>query len=187
MKGIEDAALAVTDRVTSTMPTRIAELRTRLSDPTLPDLITVAPFDQSTLSMDKWPAVLVVPGTTLTMARTDTDGVVEEWTVRYRLRAFVYVRGHDQARTAQIRYRLTLALREVLMLSRKFDGFSVVESTLRESFSDVETPPAGADTIAAAYIEFDLDSREELQRGTAVGAVASATVDTRVVPHNQPL
>ncbi len=187
MRGIEDAAVAVAGRVTERMPAKLVELRDRYEDPQLPDLVTVATFDQSTLSMDKWPAVLIVPGRTVSMRRTDTDGVDEEWEVRYRLRAFAYVRGQHEDRTAQVRYRHALALREVLMTSRRFDGMTVLADTISESYSDVETSAEGHSTIAAAYLEFDLTSAETLRRGASVGTVGSATVDTHVVPHHQPL
>ena len=187
MRGIEDAAVAVAARVRAAMPAKLAELRGRYEDPQLPDLVTVATFDQAHLSMDKWPAVLIVPGTTVAMRRTDTDGVDEVWEVRYRLRAFSYVRGQHEDRTAQVRYRHALALREVLMTSRRFEGMTILADTIRESYSDVETAPEGAGTVAAAYLEFEMTAAETLRRGSIAGTVGAATVDTYAVPHHQPL
>jgi len=186
MIGPEGATKAVAERVADLMPDKLVELRERLADDKLPEVNSITAFDDHRIPMNKWPAIMVVPQDTPKMTMAGTNGVEEKWTPRYVMRAFVWVRGSDQLNVALNRYRITLALREVLLASRVFDQFELDVTTFRESFSDV-MDVKNEGTIAGAWIQFDMTSEETLTTGTALGTVATADVNTDVIPQHPAL
>ena len=185
MKGIEECVNAVVDRVDARMPDKVTQLRERYGIEDASDLpipSAAAAYDRAAIPVEDWPAIMIVPGRTVRMRRVDTDGIEETWEVRYRLRAFVWARGDAAKETALTRYRLTLGLREVLATSRKFGQHRIDSETLVESFSDVAVDEDAGATIAAAYLEFEIDVEETLTTGQQSAVVHSARADTRLVP-----
>lgn len=187
MIGVEGATAAIATRVGNLLPDKMAELRERLADPKLPEVNSVTAFDDNRIPIQKWPAIMIVPQTTPKMTWSGTDGVDEKWTVRYKMQAFVWVRGTNQLDVAINRYRITLALREVLLRSRQFDEYELDITTFQESYSDVMVDKKTEATIAGSWIQFEMTADETLTTGTALGTVAVATVDTGVIPPHPAL
>jgi len=186
MIGPEGATVAVATRIANLMPDKLIELRERLADEKLPEVNSVTAFDDHRIPMQKWPAIMVVPQDTPKMTMAGTNGVEEKWSTRYVMRAFVWVRGADKLNVAINRYRITLALREVLLASRRFGDFELDVTTFRESFSDV-MDIKNEGTIAGAWIQFDMTSEETLTTGTALGTVTTTDVNTGVIPPHPAL
>lgn len=187
VRGIEAASEALAQRVGDRINGKVDELRTRLTDPDLPDVNSVVSFDGNRIAMEEWPAVMVVPQKTVRMVFQNTDGVDETYNVRYQLQVFVWVRGDDEPSTAINRYRLTLALRETLIESRIFGDYELDITTFVESFSDVMQDEDTKATIAGAYIQLELTADETLTRGTKLGTADTAEVNTGLLPPHPAL
>jgi hypothetical protein len=187
VNGVEGATEAVTERVRSLIAAKMLELRDRYQNPDLPDVNSVTAFDDNRIPIDGWPAIMIVPQTTPKMTWAGTNGVDETWTARYVMRGFVWVRGNDQLDVALNRYRISLALREVLLASRRFDDYELDVTTFQESYSDTMVDKKTEATIAGAWIQWEMTSEETLRTGRALGTVETTRVDTDVVPQHPAL
>ena len=188
MKGIEGACLVVVDRIAELFNPHLAVMRERLEDPELPDCNSITAYDATTVGLEEWPAIMVVPQLTRSVVGSgEQDGLTETWHVRYALQAFVWVRGDDDLRTTATRYRYTLALREVLMGSRLFGDYELDPVTLKESFSALMQDRKTSATIAGAYLEFDIHGDEVLDRAEPLGLANTITPDTGVLPQHPAL
>lgn len=194
MRGVEDAARLVADRLADRLPGKVDEMRARYGATVdvLPDVVTVDAFDRQRLPVEAWPAVLVVGQETRGMAPARVTGAGETFEVRYALRVYVWARAGDEAATDTARKRYALAVRELLIGGRVIDvdgdgrpaGWADPLS-LVESYSDLAVDDSGA-TVAGAYVGVDVILVESVP-GDPVGEVATVNVDTAALPPHPAL
>lgn len=140
---------------------------------------------------DRWPQVFV--------AGRDTVRTVEEapgrFTVTYSLRVWVLADGQEHAETDARRDRLMLAVREALLdrqlialdelqpgiEAEDIDGAAAVRPGIVESFADVALED-DARTVAAGYLDVQLDVHEELADAGAPFAGAEPAIGTVMPP-----
>lgn len=181
---------------------RVLETRYQLAAGTLPDPVLVAAQERGQLAIEDWPSVFVLPQRTRSQRLTEVrpDGS-EVYRVRYMLRILSWVRSDGYATTDQLRKRYVLAVREALLERKQLapaptygDGdfgtqvsdVVVVPESMREDYSDVMTDEAGR-TIAAAFIDVDVDVEEVLDGPAALGTVETTEVDTAALPPHPAL
>jgi hypothetical protein len=118
--------------------------------------------DQPRLEGDEWPAVLVVGQNLLRQKRIDVTGEGSVYLRTYRIRVYLFARGSSFEQTSRTRYALVLAAVEALMADQTLGdpNVTVDEDSIRESYSDVDTPPKSRRSIAAAFIECDATIQE---------------------------
>lgn len=135
--------------------------------------------DRPELSLDEFPAVLVVGQEAPTLiAEPPEDGELV-WRATYRLRIFTFVRGQEFAQTSAYRYRLIRAVREVLAASPRLTETIAVAaqgSPWRESYSETSgVDPDDGRSVAGAYLELPVRAEERLAV-TALGTASSTVV-----------
>jgi hypothetical protein len=184
--GVEGASQLLADAMAAGVPARLAELEERLElEPgtvTRPQL--VLPRDEWHLRLEDYPAILVVPQEVRGMERLDvTDDGGEAYAVRYAMRVFVWARGEHASDTDLVRKRLTLAVREALLMPGALGDVGVIDPvSLGESYSDVAEDDEIKATIAAAFIACDV-VLEETMSGPGPNYSADAVlVDVAVHP-----
>lgn len=192
MDGMEGAINTVVERLTAALPAKTIAMRTRYDiNPNtqgdlLPDVNLVASYNQARLGVEEYPAILVAGLETPSMKRSDNP---QEFLVNYLLRAFVWVRGGDATIVELVRFRLTLALRELLMERRTMTGTLMVDdSTIKESFSELGEDDSQS-TVGASYVEFNVWSQETLVDADKppYGPVDQVDIDTDTLPPHPAL
>lgn len=206
MRGPEGAAEVIRARLAGGLPAMVAELNDRLGlagtaaelappgaliDGTPRGLI--AAQERPELPLDLWPAFLVVAQSMTAQRRID---VVDEGIVyrrRYPVRVFIWARGEAAidvgaavdtsdrgfVDTDLRRKRYTLAVVELLLgLQHLGDGTYLDEVSLRESYSDVMLDEDLAATIAASWVQIDVELDELLARTTLGVVGVPVDVDT---------
>lgn len=185
MNGLEGACDTVTSYLTTGLPGKTAQLRQRYSATAeqLPDVTTVLGHDVDDLGIEEWPAVLVV-GQNMTSAvllEEDDDGD-ELYRCTYRLHVYVFVRGPSYAGTDALRKRLTLGVRELLLVRPGLaPDVQADRTSLTESYSDLALDEQSR-TVGAAYIRVDVTVEESLDPEVAAVRADAVVVDTANLP-----
>jgi hypothetical protein len=170
MLGPEGVTRGVTRQAKLTLPARLAEFRERYetSVADLPDFHTVYSDGVNALSIEKFPAlVVVIPSTTgkIDNRTTDIDAGFEEYSYRYTVRLFAYVMGDSEGATSLAIKRYTLAVREAFLNAKILpvdddNSAQVDPMTVVESYS--ELAPKDTKYLAASYVQFEVVTAERL-------------------------
>lgn len=170
MLGPEGVTRGVTRQAKLALPARLAEFRERygasLAD--LPDFTTVYSDGVNAISIEKYPAlVVVIPSTTgkIDNRATDIDGGFEEYSYRYSVRLFSYAMGDSEGATSLAIKRYTLAVREAFLNAKilpveEGNTAQVDPMTIVESYS--ELAPKDSKYLAASYVQFEVVTAERL-------------------------
>lgn len=141
-------------------------------------------------ALDRWPLVAV------TASRARVRRLEEElhndatvYDVTYTMRVFFWVREDGLARTLQRRDDLAQAMLQLLLDYQVVDDAQsarVNENTMSVEYSDA-TSAGGDRFISGAYLAFDLNVEEKLQRTDRVrGTVGAVAVDGFVYGPTHP-
>jgi hypothetical protein len=171
MLGPEGVTRGVTQHAKTILPTRLAEFRERYNATAavLPDFVAVHADGVNALSIEKYPAlVVVIPETTgkIDNRTTDVDAGYEEYSYRYTVRLFAYVTGESEGATSLAVKRYTLAVREAFLNAKILpvddDNDAVIDpATIKESYSELS--PKDTKYIAASYVQFEVVTHERLR------------------------
>lgn len=185
MRGMRAAKAAVAARLEARVPGLLGELAAdealAIGDGdgqvALPKLY--ATHEAPQLTLDQWPAIVVVGQETTGLRPVDTidtdTELAEVWEGTYLLRLFTFARAQTFAQVSADRDRLVLAVRQVLLERPSLDdalGARIVPGSIRESYSDVMPDELGR-SVAAAFLEVSLDLTETIARprlATVLGA-----------------
>lgn len=185
MNGLEGACDAVTGYLTAGLPAKTAQLRERyaVTAEQLPDVTTVLPHDVDNLGIEQWPAVLVIGQNMTGAVLLDVDDAGDElYRCTYRLHVYVFARGPSYAGTDALRKRLTLGVRELLLVQPGPAPQVLVDrTTLTESYSDLALDEQSR-TVGAAYIRVDVTVEESLNPEVAAVRADAVVVDTANLP-----
>ena len=170
MLGPEGVTRGVTVQAKTVLPAQLATLRTRYETTTeqLPDFVTVYSDGVNAVSIEKFPAlVVVIPSTTgkIDNRATDIDAGYEEYSYRYTVRLFSYVMADSEGAASLLIKRYTLAVREAFLLNKILPvdaaNRAVVDPmTITESYS--ELAPKDTKYLAASYVQFEVVTNETL-------------------------
>ncbi|QWY81919.1 hypothetical protein SEA_SICARIUS2_14 [Arthrobacter phage Sicarius2] len=177
MIGSEGVARALVRRLRDTLNPRLTELRIRYETTAsaLPDVALVDADEPDPISIEKFPAVFVVPVDTTGRQdnrQTAATGSYDEYSFTYNVQIYVYARGETKRSTSLRVKRYTLAVRECLLGGRQLlsgiESLSVEPKTIRESYSQVGQLPEQKDFIGGAYIDVQIVSEERIE--STIGA-----------------
>jgi hypothetical protein len=170
MLGPEGVTRGVTVQAKALLPARLAEFRERYgaTTDTLPDFRAVYSDGVNALSIEKYPAlVVVIPDTTgkIDNRQTDIDAAYEEYSYRYNVRLFAYVMGDSEGATSLAVKRYTLAVREAFLSGKILpvpdtDAAVIDPATVKESYSELS--PKDTKYIAASFVQFEVVTHERL-------------------------
>jgi hypothetical protein len=191
MRGLDAVARLCRDMLDATVTERLTLLETELGavppngiDVT-PQLIHWTQIDWAAVGWDQWPWVSFVPQRTIEARYNDRgqDGS-RSWDYLYDFRAYCYVRGEGYDEVAAARGRLTLAVRECLLAFPKLaDGVRILPGGVMETFSDIADVDDWKQSVGAAYVSFQVMSREELTPAVApFGTVQTTEATTGALP-----
>lgn len=169
MLGPEGVSRAVVLRLRDRMPAKVARMRVRYgaSEPELPDIVDIFPVEQDLSSIERFPCIFVIEVDTdgrVSNEQFDMDAFADEYSFRYKMRAFVWVIGEDTNYIALAIQRYILAMREIALGNKIFhdaDGnyAQLDPNTVRESIGDIAQDEAGM-RLGMAYLEFDITTQE---------------------------
>lgn len=184
MIGLDGLSRAVADVIGTDVRDRLDLLEEQLgpvepngADPT-PQMVFWTMQEVAQLPVGDYPLVMVMGRNTPMMRRVGLVDGAAEFDVEYVLRVLVLVRGEGYLETAALRGRLGLAVREVLLTRQSLEvGARLDESTLSESYSDVQYDAGNESTVAGVYLDARYVAREVLapRRGGAVGGPVTVT------------
>lgn len=175
MLGVEGVTRLLLGRLYERLPAEVAVVRedagATLAD--LPDVEAMRPYVPDVATIEQWPSVYVTfvetnpaVGSSGRLERSSPEA--DHYQYRYRNRAYVFARGETQAQTDLRLKRYLLALRQALIRHKQLTEFETdgpharIESTLRETMSDVGLDPTSNRYIGGAYIEVDVITTEGL-------------------------
>lgn len=174
MLGAEGVTRLLLGRLYERLPQEVAAVREAAGVPEadLPDMQEMRPYVPDVATLEAWPSAFVtfvesnpVQGS----ARLDSSAPeADYYRFRYRNRAYVFARGETQPQTDLRLKRYLLALRQALMRHKQLTPFEAdgpharIESTLRETMSDVGLDPRSNRFMGGAYIEVDVVTTEGL-------------------------
>jgi hypothetical protein len=168
----------VTDYLMVDLPERLLTYRNawNLDDERLPEPVEYLTYEP--IAIDAWPMLYTILMSTNSITREDyTPGYDPLYRVRYSLRTYVWVRGHDSETATDTRDRLSTVLRSSLLdhqclAAADITGSQVLidEGSVREEFSDL-TLLKGDRVLAGAYCAYDININEAVVRAT-IGQVA---------------
>lgn len=172
MLGPEGVTRELVRRLRSAMPDRLVQLRTRYETTAakLPDVELIEPDEVDILSLEKFPAIFVVPIDTtgrLDNRQTESTGAYDEYSFTYNMRIFVYARGVDYKSTSLLVKRYTLAARECLLAGKQLldgvENLTVEPKTLRESYSQISQLGDSSKFIGGSFIDAQIVSEERIE------------------------
>lgn len=184
MLGVEGVTRLLLGRLHERLPKEIAVVRedagATLSD--LPDMQEMRPYVPDVRTIEQWPSVFVTfveSNPVLGSGRLEgSTPDADHYRYRYRNRAYVFARGDTHPQTDLRLKRYLLALRQALIRHKQLTEFESpgpharIESTLRETMSDVGLDPNSKRYIGGAYIECDVIATEGI--GPHVGPTGEA-------------
>lgn len=169
--GAEGVSTAIVKKIRAHAPGKITQLRTRYKadKATLPMPASLYSTDKDVLSIEAYPTIICTTVDTtgrIGNRQLSSDGEVDEYQYKYRMRIFVYVTGTDHADTDLLRKRFVLAVKEILLTNLILvdgDGqYALMEpNSIKESYSDVGANEA-KQLLAGAYLEFEVTTSESL-------------------------
>lgn len=174
MLGVEGTTRLLLGRLYERLPEEVRVVRedAGATEEELPSVQQMRPYVPDVATIEQWPSVYVtfvesnpVQGS----GRLESSAPeADHYRYRYRNRAYVFARGETQAQTDLRLKRYLLALRQALIRHKQLTEFESegpharVESTLRETISDVGLDPNSKRYIGGAYIEVDVVTTEGL-------------------------
>lgn len=171
MLGAEGVSSAIIQKIRDNAEGKIAQLRARYgaAADVLPMPAALYTTDQDVLSIENYPAIICTTVDTtgrIGNRQLSSDGEVDVYQYKYRMRVFVYVTGHDYTDTDLLRKRFVLALREILLtnliLVDEAGQYALMEpNSVKESYSDVASN-AASQLLAGAYLELEVTTAESL-------------------------
>jgi hypothetical protein len=189
MLGPEDTAERVTAWLAPRLPDRLDAIAVRRGDApgTIGAPARVLSHDRTTLALEDYPAVLVMPQLMRSATPLESTDAGMLYLCTYDVRVEWWVRGATDEAVDTLRRRYALAIRELLLerqsLTVRGDAtagaFAVVPTTVRESYSDVLTDDVS--TLASGALNVDVRVAEELLTDTGPRPVLTA-IDQAVRP-----
>lgn len=191
MRGLDGVSRLCRDMLDAEITDRLVVLHaqqgpvgTNDADPT-PRLIHWTQVDWAAVAWDQWPWVSFVPQRAAE-ARYNSRGPdgTRAYDYLYDFRAYCYVRGEGYDEVAALRGRLTLGVLECLLAFPKLaDGIRVLPNGVLPTFSDITAVEEWSTSVAASYVSFQVQSREELTPAVApYGTVENVEADEGVLP-----
>lgn len=189
MLGSEGVTRELVRRLRTAMPARLVELRERYETDSrgLPDLALIEADEIDIKSLEKFPAIFVVPVDTsgrLDNRQTETTGSYDEYSFTYNMQLFVYARGDDYKSTSLRVKRYTLAARECLLAGKQLlsgaENLAIEPKTLRESYSQISKLGGASKFIGGAFIDVQVVSEERIN-STLEAYVVELVPDVKVV------
>lgn len=171
MLGPEGVSRSVVERLKQALPTKITRMRERYgaTEPELPDILQVFPVEQEIASIERFPCIFVIEVDTdgrISNEQIDLNAFYDEYSFRYKMRAFVWVIGEDTNYIALAVQRYLLAMREIALSNKIFykggGNYAALDpNTVRESIGDISQDDAGM-RLGMAYLEFDIVTQEAI-------------------------
>jgi hypothetical protein len=182
MWGPEGVTRAVAANLAAGLPAAVARIRDRYSvdELALPDVESIYPTPRDFASIEAYPAVMIAAQETqgqLYTRQTDALTEYDEYTMTYRVRALLFVMGTSFDQTELLTQRLTLAVREALLVNKRYgnpeggDGAELDPKLLRESYAEAAESKTGY--LGGSWIEIGLRSTERLHLGLQTAPVTS--------------
>lgn len=190
MWGVEGVNRAVASNLSRILPESMQRLRARSAGipgyeaGDIPDVAAIYPTVVEFASIDKYPCLMLSPLETQGRFETrslGSDGVSEEYTFSYKVRVLIYVMGSSYDSTELLAQRLTVAVREALLLDKRYgdleggNGGQLDPSQVRESYAETAGP---APFLSASYVEIVIKSTESMDslRGEVPVSGVNSTV-----------
>lgn len=174
MLGAEGVTRLLLGRLYERLPEEVAVIRedAGVTEEDLPGIQEMRPYVPDVQTIERWPSVFVTfveSNPVLGSGRLESSSPeADHYRYRYRNRAYVFARGETQAQTDLRLKRYLLALRQALIRHKQLTEFESegpharIESTLRETMSDVGLDPNSKRYIGGAYTEVDVITTEAL-------------------------
>lgn len=184
MLGHELMTALVTSEVRKRLP-RVMAARAAVKAPDLPVPVPatdyIYPHPLPAQDIGGYPCLMVEEletGPRYSTRQQAPSGNLDVFEIRYLFRVWCYVRGQDYKHTAYRQKYMATSLRMALLEKRCLfesgDEKSVIDpSTIRESFSNVDTDDDAQKYLAGHYIEFEIVSEETLRPSTVPEDVAA--------------
>jgi hypothetical protein len=171
MLGSEGVSRALVRRLRDAMPDRLDDLRTRYeaTESALPDIALIDADEPAPQSIEKFPAIFVVPVDTTGRQdnrQTATTGSYDEYSFTYNVQIFVYARGDSKKITSLRVKRYVLAVRECLLAGKQLlsgvENLAVEPKTIREAYSQIGQLPEQKLFLGGSYIDVQIVSEERI-------------------------
>lgn len=191
MWGPEGLTRAVAANLAAALPAAVQRIRDRyeLTGGQLRDIEQIYPVPRDFAEIGAYPCIMLAAQETAGQLYTrQTDALVtyDEYTMTYRVRAMLFTMGTSFDQTELETQRLTLALRESLLINKRYgdpedgDGARLDPTLLRESYAEATEGKGGF--LGGAWVEVGLVSTERLYLAAEPTAVATLTTGVEAVP-----
>lgn len=196
MWGPEGVTRAVAANLEAALPGAVARLRDKLavSVEELPAVKSIYPTAREFAEIGAYPAVMLAARETqgnLENRQTEIHAEYDEFTMTYRVRALLFCMGTSYDQTELLTQRLTLAVREALLVNRRYgspetgEGGTLDARLLRESYA--ETVGTSGGYLGGSWVEIGIRSAERLASPYPLGAPLHASNTTTLLPAHPAL
>lgn len=187
MQGAAAAKRFVNDYLAYDLPERLVSYRNHwhVDEDDLPEPLLYLTYEP--VALDHWPTVITLAMSTSDFERIDySTGLNPLYRVRYSMRTYVWVKADGSNECTINRDNLTTVVRSALLdhaSLRTADHQScdaiIDEGTMREEFSDL-TLIKGDRVMAGAYIAYDLNINETINRRNLAESLETVSLETEI-------